>query len=100
MSEQTPAEQPPQEHTDQYLKVLSLDTITPNSIVFFRVAKDNMRFLMNLPTLVERYRSLIKEKNLSFVILGPEEDIETLDPDQLSSLGWEKKEKSRIITLG
>lgn len=99
MSEQTPEESIPQEHTDQYLKVLSLDTITPNSIVFFRVAKDNVRFLINLPKIVEKHRSLIKEKNLSFVILGPEENIETLDPDQLSSLGWCKKEPSRIITL-
>lgn len=87
----------PQECETQYLKILSLDTITPNSIIFFKVEKDNVRFLMNLPRLVEKHRSLIKEKNLSFVILGPEESVETLDPDQLSSLGWEKKEKPNII---
>jgi hypothetical protein len=89
----------PQEHIDQYLKILSLDTITPNSIVFFKVKQDNIKFLINLPTLVEKYRPLIKEKNLSFVLLGPEEDIETLDPESLAKLGYEKKEKSRIIQL-
>jgi len=44
-------------------------------------------------------RESIQKKNIAFIVMSTEETLDVLDPEQMEQLGWEKKDKGRIITL-
>lgn len=41
----------------------------------------------------------LKEKHACILFMQPEDDISVMTEEEMNKAGWEKKEKSRIITL-
>jgi hypothetical protein len=73
--------------------------IKENSVVLFKIKEVTQGLLMALAQLQQRYGNQLRMKNITLMILGADDKIETVDEEQMAKAGWEKKEKSRIITL-
>lgn len=81
--------------------VVNFDELKPNSVVVIKIAATGMQqriaasqqIAMALRPMVP----LAKQKGIVFILMGTDENIETVDEESMEELGWTKKEPSRII---
>lgn len=83
---------------EKFLTILQIDKLENNSLIFFKVDPDNVDFIMSLPIIAKKYEPQFREKNIGIVITGPKDGVEVINEKQMEKLGWQKKEKSLIIT--
>ena len=89
-------------NVEQVIKI-HIDELKPNSIIVIKIAPEGMRqrvaatqqIAMALRPLAQQ----VRDKNVAFIVMGTDETMDVLEESQMNDLGWEKKEKSRIITL-
>lgn len=85
-------------------KGIDFDSLAENSVVLIKLNTDNpMRFEALQRGIVKqvldpRFETL-KKKRICVLFLQAGEGIEVLTEDDMKAAGWEKKEKSRIITF-
>lgn len=80
---------------------INVDELKPNSVLVVKINPEGMhqriaasrQIVMALQPVIEKLR----EKNIIIIIMANEETIETLDEEQMSKMGWTKKDKSLII---
>jgi hypothetical protein len=81
--------------------VLDFNELKNNSVVVIKIAPKEMSQRMaateQIATALRPFRDLIKSKNIAFIVMGIGETMETVDENQMNSVGWYKKEESRII---
>jgi len=81
--------------------VLDFDNMTPNSVIILRIGGDaghKMRMHQAFVRFVKSKGDLFKEKHLTVMFLEPGDGIEVLTEEDMKNAGWQKKEKSVIIT--
>ena len=84
------------------LIAINIDELKPNTVLIVKIDPEGMQqriaaskqIAMALRPLMEKMR----EKNISIIVMGTNEGMEVLDEERMGELGWEKKDKSRIIT--
>lgn len=82
---------------------INIDELKDNSVLVIKIAPEGMhqrqaatqQIAMALRPLAPK----IKEKNMCLLVMATGETMEVLDEAQMNQIGWEKKDKSRIITL-
>lgn len=83
----------------KFHEIIPLESLEKNTVIAFRINPNNINFILSIPMLCKKYEAPLKEKNISILILSPDDKIETLDEKNMNRLGWEKKDKKAIITL-
>lgn len=82
---------------------INLEELKSNSVVVIKIAPEGMQQRMaatqQIAMALRPLREQIQAKNIAFIVMGTGEGMEVVDEDQMKELGWEKKEKPRIITL-
>ncbi len=83
---------------EKLVKIINFDKLEKNSVIFFEISPNvSYEFIMSLPTLLEKYESIIKGKDISVVIMPVGGSIKTLNEKEMEEVGWTKKDKSLII---
>ena len=82
---------------------LNWDALTDNSVLVIKIDASNpMRFSQFqhalVTSLLQPRKELLKQKKISVVFMGTQDDIAVLEEKEMNRLGWYKKEKSLIIT--
>jgi hypothetical protein len=83
---------------------LDLDNVKENSVILIKICVDDpfhLQMMQNVivkQVLTPRIEKL-KEKKVCVLFMRAGDDISIMDEEDMSKAGWEKKEKSRIITL-
>lgn len=83
---------------------LDFDSVKENSVVLIKICVDDplhLQMMQNVivkQVLTPRIEKL-KEKKVCVLFMRADDDISIMDEDDMKKAGWEKKEKSRIITL-
>jgi hypothetical protein len=83
---------------------LDFDGVKENSVVLIKVCVDDpfhLQMMQNVivkQVLTPRIEKL-KEKKVCVLFMRAGDDISIMDETDMAKAGWEKKEKSRIITL-
>jgi hypothetical protein len=83
----------------KFHQIINLEALEKNSIIVFKLVPESVDILISLPFLVEKMKNVLTEKNIAILVVNPEDDISTLSEKEMNRVGWERKEKSRIITL-
>jgi hypothetical protein len=82
---------------------INLEELKSNSVVVIKIAPEGMQQRMaatqQIAMALRPLREQIQAKNIAFIVMGTGEGMEVVDEEQMKQLGWEKKEKSRIITI-
>ena len=79
--------------------IINIEEVKPNSIIALRIKDVTQSLLLALSEFSRRYGEQLKKKNISMMVLGPNDKIEEMPEEQMVKAGWVKKEKNRIITL-
>ena len=83
---------------------LDFDSVKENSVVLIKICVDDpfhLQMMQNVivkQVLTPRIEKL-KEKKICVLFMRAGDDISIMDEEDMKKAGWEKKEKSRIITL-
>ena len=82
---------------------INIDDILPNSVIIIKIDQPETAKRMAAGQQISKaLRPLsqhFREKNVCFILMGIDESLEVIPETQLHAYGWERKEKSRIITL-
>jgi hypothetical protein len=82
---------------------INIEELKSNSVVVIKIAPEGMQQRMaatqQIAMALRPLREQIQAKNIAFIVMGTGEGMEVVDEEQMKELGWEKKEKTRIITL-
>ena len=76
---------------NQFVSTVQLEKLEKNDVIVFRINKDNLNLIMSLPILCEKYKDVFTPKNISILIMGPDEKIEILNEKEMNRLGWIKQ---------
>ena len=79
--------------------ILNVGALKENDVVIFSILKPSPSLFQALGTLQERYGEELRNKNITLMVLGDGDKIETLNEKQMKERGWEKINRSRIIQL-
>jgi hypothetical protein len=85
-------------------KQLNFDDLKENSVLLVKVNADDPQYSHGFQMGVIRHvleprAKLLKEKKVTVLFMSDKDDLSILSEDEMKQAGWEKKEKSRIITL-
>ena len=83
----------------KFFQIVDLEKLEKNSILVFKLVPESIDILISLPFLVEKMKDILTEKNIAVMIMNPEDDMSVLSEKEMNRLGWEKKDKPRLITL-
>ena len=82
---------------------INFDELKENSVVIIKINPEGMQQRMaatqQIAMALRPLRESIQKKNIAFIVMSTAETMDVLDPEQMEGMGWEKKDKSRIITL-
>jgi hypothetical protein len=83
---------------------LSFDDLKANSVLLVKVNADDPQYSHGFQMGVIRHvleprAKLLKEKKVTVLFMSDKDNLSILSEEEMSQAGWEKKEKSRIITL-
>lgn len=101
----SPATPPPAlEALVQWGKVIDFDNIPQNAVVMIKLNVDdpmrvNMMQRAIAKQVLEPRIEKLKEKRTCILFMQAGDDISVMTEEEMGKAGWEKKEKSRIITL-
>lgn len=77
--------------------IIDLNTISSNSLIIFRVPQVNENVYKAIEGLKGQFLEQIKDKNITFLVMKPDSKIESVDEKYMESIGYYRKDKSRII---
>jgi hypothetical protein len=81
---------------------LNIDDIKPNTVLVINVDVDGpeqkMAVAPAFAKLLAPYIPTLKEKRVTVMLMSVNESINLITEEEMNKAGWEKKEKSRIIT--
>lgn len=88
----------------QWGNQLDFDNVKENSVVLIKVCVDDPFHLQMMQNVIVKQVlnpriEKLKEKKICVLFMRAGDDISIMDEDDMKKAGWEKKEKSRIITL-
>jgi hypothetical protein len=88
----------------QWGKQMDFESLPKNVVIMIKLnADDPMRIRMMQQIIarqvLEPRIEKLKEKHACILFMQPEDDISVMTEEEMNKAGWEKKEKSRIITL-
>jgi len=82
---------------DPELQSLSVDDIPNNSFLVVRVdvsgPMEKMVAANDLLKLIQPYKDILAQKNVSLMVFTPKEGFEVLTEDEMNMAGWVRKEK-------
>lgn len=78
-------------------KIIEVEKIQPNSVILFKLKEVNPTYIEMLKAFRDRYIEILKEKNVTCVILQSSDTIEVMPEPEMNKIGWFKKEESKII---
>lgn len=79
-------------------KIVNLDELKENSVIALRFPEPTPLVIKIVSMFGQRYGDQLRKKNISVILIGPDDNIETLDEVKMEQLGWvRKQEKSRLI---
>ncbi len=82
---------------------INFDELKENSVVIIKINPEGMKqrvaATQQIAMALRPLRDSIQKKNIAFIVMSTQETMDILDPEQMADLGWERKEKNRIITL-
>ena len=85
------------------LQVINFDELKPYSVIIIKINPEGMQqriaATQQIAMALKPFRRQIEDKNHAFIIMATTESFDVIDEEQMNKLGWEKKEKNRIITL-
>lgn len=104
----TPVETTPNPLIDGILEwgnQLSFDDLKTNSVLLVKVNADDPQYSHGFQMGVIRHvleprAKLLKEKKVTVLFMSDKDDLSILSEDEMNQAGWEKKNKSLIITPG
>ena len=80
---------------------INFEELKSNSVVIIKIAPEGMQqriaATQQITAALRPFKDKIKEKNIAFIVMGTGETMETLDEEQMNTIGWVKKTESRII---
>jgi len=85
-------------------KVIDLDNVPDKAVLLIKVNVSDPQYAHHFQmgvvkhVLEPRFEKL-KDKKVTVLFMGSEDSIDILTEEDMAKSGWEKKEKSRIITL-
>jgi len=79
------------------------DDLKQNSVVIIKLNTDDSVRTQTLQRMIAQMvlnprKEILKEKHACVLFLSSDDDISVMDETDMNQAGWEKKEKSRIIT--
>lgn len=77
-------------------KIIEIDKIKDNSIMLLRFSEFSERVRFTVMAIAQRYGKEIQAKNVSVLLLGPNDSLEVVPEEELNKIGWSKK--SKLIT--
>jgi hypothetical protein len=81
---------------------INIEELKPNSVIVVKILPMGMAQRMaatqQIALALRPLSPKIKEKNIAFIVMTTDENMEVVEEDQMNAIGWERKEKSRIIT--
>lgn len=85
-------------------KQLDLDNLQINSVLLVKVNAEDPEYSHGFQMGVIRHvleprAKLLKEKKVTVLFMSNKDDLSVLSEKEMNQAGWEKKDKSRIITL-
>ena len=95
MNEETKQEKP----LIEVDKIINFNNLKNNDVIFFKVHDLSDGVMLALREISTRYKETLRAKNISIMIIPHDTTIDILDEKEMASMGWEKKDKNRIITL-
>ena len=83
---------------------IDFDNIPQNAVVLIKLNVDNPMRVQMMQQVIARQVlqpriEKLKEKKVCILFMQAEDDISVMTEEEMNQAGWEKKEKSRIITL-
>ncbi len=98
--ELTPAQQ---DAIIKFDKTIDLEGAPVNSVMVVKLNPEDQMYAHNLQMgiirqVLEPRMELLKEKHLTVLFMGSNDDISILTEEDMGRAGWVKKEQSRIIT--
>jgi hypothetical protein len=78
-------------------KIFKMDEVSSNSIICYKIQDIGKWIIPVLTNFETKYGKMLKEKNISLLVMREKDSIETVTESQLNKMGWYKKGK--IITL-
>ena len=85
------------------IQVINFDELKANSVIVIKINPEGMQqriaATQQIAMALKPFREQILAKSLAFLIMSTKESFDVIDEEQMKQIGWEKKEKSRIITL-
>ena len=102
-----PAERKPNALVDGILEwgnQLNFDDLKNNAVLLVKINSDDPQYSHSFQMGVIRHvleprAKLLKEKKVTVLFMSDKDDISILSEEEMQQAGWEKKDKSRIITL-
>jgi len=85
-------------------KGIDFEKLTENSVLVIKIKIDNtlrfekLRQAITQQVLGPRFE-ILKQKKICVLFLESDDDISVMTESEMNQVGWERKEKSRIITL-
>jgi hypothetical protein len=83
---------------------INFDEIQPNSLIVIKVNPETPQqramVTQQLAAALKPLRDIIRAKSLALVVMGVEESLDVLNEEQMGAMGWQRKEKSRLIVPG
>lgn len=101
-----PSTPPPQLLKDivEWGNAVNMDDIKPNSVMIVKIGVDEPQYAYTMQMgiikqVLEPRAELLKDKRLTVLFMSAEDDISIISEEDMERSGWQKKDKSRIITL-
>ncbi len=79
--------------------IINFDKLEKNSVICFRIKEMSEITLAAIYEIQKRYEKILRDKNITLMILGIDDKIEEISEQRMNSCDWHKKEPSKIITL-
>lgn len=80
---------------------INFDELKPNTVIIIKIAPEGIqqRILatQQIAKALQPFRDKIKERGIVLLVMSTDETFETVDEEQMNSMGWFKKEVNRII---
>jgi hypothetical protein len=97
----SPSTPPPAiESLVQWGNHVDFETVPENAVVMIKLnVQDPMRVQMMQRAIAKQVLETLKQKRVCILFMQAGDDISVMTEEEMNKAGWEKKDKSRIITL-
>lgn len=87
---------------DVNMQVIDINNLPDKSVIVIKIGQENIQqriaATQQIGMALRPLQDLIKEKNLSFIVMGHNESMNVLSEKDMETLGWIRKQARLIIT--